>query len=48
MITWAWAMGVFLGVVTSLAVTGGVAQLNPAVTVGLASMGAMSGLTSRR
>jgi glycerol uptake facilitator len=39
-ITWAWAMGVFLGVVTSLAVTGGVAQLNPAVTVGLASIGA--------
>jgi glycerol uptake facilitator-like aquaporin len=28
-------------VVTSLAVTGGVAQLNPAVTVGLASMGAV-------
>ena len=40
-ITWAWAMGVFLGVVTSLAVTGGVAQLNPAVTVGLASIGAV-------
>ena len=40
-ITWAWAMGVFLGVVASLAVTGGVAQLNPAVTVGLASIGAV-------
>ena len=40
-ITWAWAMGVFLGVITSLAVTGGVAQLNPAVTVGLASVGAV-------
>ena len=33
-ITWAWAMGVFVGVLGSLAVTGGVAQLNPAVTVG--------------
>ena len=35
-ITWAWAMGVFVGVFGSLAVSGGVAQLNPAVTVGLA------------
>jgi glycerol uptake facilitator protein len=39
-ITWAWAMAVFAGVVTSLAVTGGVAHLNPAVTIGLAAIGA--------
>jgi glycerol uptake facilitator protein len=39
-ITWAWAMGVFVGVLGSLAVSGGVAHLNPAVTVGLASIGA--------
>jgi glycerol uptake facilitator protein len=37
-ITWAWAMGVFMGVLTSLAVSGGVAHLNPAVTIGLASI----------
>ena len=35
-ITWAWAMGVLVGVLGSLAVSGGVAHLNPAVTVGLA------------
>ncbi len=40
-ITWAWAMGVFVGVLGSVAVNGGVAQLNPAVTVGLASIGAV-------
>jgi glycerol uptake facilitator protein len=34
-ITWAWAMAVFIGIITSLAVTGGQAHLNPAVTVGL-------------
>jgi glycerol uptake facilitator len=39
-ITWAWAMGVFVGVLGSLAVSGGVAHLNPAVTVGLAAIGA--------
>lgn len=39
-ITWAWAMGVFVGVLGSLAVEGGVAHLNPAVTVGLASIDA--------
>lgn len=39
-ITWAWAMAVFMGVITSLAVTGGVAHLNPAVTIGLAAIGA--------
>jgi glycerol uptake facilitator protein len=38
-ITWAWGLAVFMGVITSLAVTGGVAHLNPAVTVGLASTG---------
>ena len=37
-ITWAWAMGVFMGILTSLAVSGGVAHLNPAVTIGLASI----------
>ncbi|HTG48541.1 MAG TPA: MIP/aquaporin family protein [Actinomycetota bacterium] len=37
-ITWAWAMAVFMGVTTSLAVSGGVAHLNPAVTIGLATI----------
>ena len=37
-ITWAWAMGVFVGILTSLAVADGVAHLNPAVTIGLASI----------
>jgi glycerol uptake facilitator protein len=37
-ITWAWGMAVFMGVLTSLAVTGGVAHLNPAVTIGLATI----------
>jgi glycerol uptake facilitator protein len=37
-ITWAWAMAVFMGVLTSVAVSGGVAHLNPAVTLGLASI----------
>jgi glycerol uptake facilitator protein len=36
-ITWAWAMGVLVGVLGSLAVTGGVAHINPAVTIGLAA-----------
>jgi glycerol uptake facilitator len=40
-ITFAWGLGVFMGVVTSLAVTGGVAHLNPAVTLGLASIDAV-------
>jgi glycerol uptake facilitator protein len=39
-VTWAWGMAVFIGVLGSLAVSGGVAHLNPAVTVGLASIGA--------
>ncbi len=37
-ITWAWAMGVLVGVFGSLAVSGGVAHLNPAVTIGLAAI----------
>jgi len=40
-ITWAWGMAVFAGVLTSLAVTGGVAHLNPAVTIGLATIGSV-------
>ena len=47
-ITWAWAMGVFFGVITSLAVTGGVAQLNPAVTSASHRSARPSGPTSRR
>jgi glycerol uptake facilitator protein len=39
-ITWAWGIGVLAGVFTSLAVSGGVAHLNPAVTLGLASIDA--------
>jgi glycerol uptake facilitator protein len=38
-ITWAWGIGVFMGVLTSLAVTDGVAHINPAVTIGLATAG---------
>jgi glycerol uptake facilitator len=38
-ITWAWAMGVLVGVFGSLAVGGGLAHLNPAVTLGLAAIG---------
>ena len=34
-ITWAWGLAVFVGIITSLAVTGGQAHLNPAVTIGL-------------
>ena len=37
-ITWAWGLAVFSGVLCSLAVTDGVAHLNPAVTIGLASI----------
>lgn len=40
-ITWAWGIGVLAGVFTSLAVTDGVAHLNPAVTLGLASIDAV-------
>ena len=38
-ITWAWALAVFMGVITSLAVSGGVAHLNPAVTIGFVASG---------
>ena len=38
-ITWAWAMAVLVGVFGSLAVGGGLAHLNPAVTLGLAAIG---------
>jgi len=37
-ITWAWGMAVMMGVLASVAVSGGVAHLNPAVTIGLASI----------
>ncbi|MGZ8581807.1 MAG: MIP/aquaporin family protein [Actinomycetota bacterium] len=37
-ITWAWAMAVFVGVLGSIAVSGGVGHINPAVTIGLASI----------
>jgi glycerol uptake facilitator protein len=37
-ITWAWGLAVLAGVFTSLAVSGGVAHLNPAVTLGLAAI----------
>ena len=39
-ITWAWGLAVLAGVFTSLAVSDGVAHLNPAVTLGLAAIGA--------
>jgi glycerol uptake facilitator protein len=38
-ITFAWAMGVLFGVLASLSVSGGLAHLNPAVTLGLAAIG---------
>jgi glycerol uptake facilitator protein len=38
-ITFAWAMGVTMGIIASVAVTGGVAHLNPAVTIGFAAIG---------
>ncbi|MGE5226724.1 MAG: MIP/aquaporin family protein [Planctomycetaceae bacterium] len=44
-ITWAWGMAVFMGVLTSLAVSGGVAHLNPAVTIGLWAGGFLKGWT---
>jgi len=40
-ITWAWGLAVLAGVFTSVAVSGGVAHLNPAVTIGLASIGSV-------
>jgi glycerol uptake facilitator len=38
-ITWAWGLAVLAGVFTSVAVGGGLAHLNPAVTLGLAAIG---------
>src|SRR5881628_344676 len=38
-ITWAWGLAVLMGVLTSLAVSGGLAHLNPAVTIGFALIG---------
>jgi glycerol uptake facilitator protein len=40
-ITWAWGLAVFAGVLTSISVTDGVAHLNPAVTLGLAAIDAV-------
>jgi len=36
-ITWAWGLGVFMGVLSSIAVTDGVGHINPAVTIALAA-----------
>lgn len=36
-ITWAWGLAVFMGVLTSIAVTDGIGHINPAVTIGLAA-----------
>ncbi len=38
-ITWAWGMAVTFGILTSVAVSGGVAHLNAAVTLGFAAIG---------
>jgi glycerol uptake facilitator len=38
-ITWGWGIAVLAGVFTSVAVGGGLAHLNPAVTLGLAAIG---------
>jgi glycerol uptake facilitator protein len=38
-ITWAWGMAVFMGVLTSIAVTDGVGHLNPAVSIAFAAVG---------
>jgi glycerol uptake facilitator protein len=38
-ITFAWAMGVLFGILASVSVSGGLAHLNPAVTLGLAAIG---------
>src|SRR5204862_924992 len=45
-ITWAWGLAVFMGVITSLAVTGGQAHLNPAVTIGLWALGYLKDWTT--
>jgi glycerol uptake facilitator protein len=38
-ITWAWGLAVFMGVLAGISVTNGVAHINPAVTIGLAVIG---------
>ncbi|HEX5950570.1 MAG TPA: MIP/aquaporin family protein [Actinomycetota bacterium] len=38
-ITWAWGLAVLMGVLTSIAVTDGLAHLNPAVTLGFWAVG---------
>jgi glycerol uptake facilitator protein len=38
-ITFAWGLGVYMGVLTAIAVEGGLGHLNPAVTLGLAALG---------
>ncbi len=45
-ITWAWGMAVFIGIIVSVAVNGGVAHLNPAVTIGFWAAGALKGWTT--
>jgi glycerol uptake facilitator protein len=41
-ITFAWGLGVYMGVLTAGAVDGGLGHINPAVSIGLASMGEAS------
>lgn len=40
-ITWAWGLAVFMGVLCSIAVTDGIGHINPAVTIGLAAIDAV-------
>jgi glycerol uptake facilitator protein len=47
-ITWAWGLAVFMGIITSLAVSGGVAHLNPAVTIGLWAAGFLKDWTTQQ
>jgi glycerol uptake facilitator protein len=42
-ITFAWGLGVYMGVLTAAAVPDGLGHINPAVTIGLASMGEAAG-----
>ena len=38
-VTFAWGLGVYMGVLAALAVEGGLGHINPAVTIGLATIG---------
>jgi glycerol uptake facilitator protein len=38
-VTFAWGLGVYMGVLAALAVEGGLGHINPAVTIGLAAIG---------